>query len=243
MVPVSRLPLVALVLATAALPALAADRPSGHTHAFLDPLGKLWEVPGRDGLDVWFAATDTNHDGKIDRTEIVAEAQSWFQTLDLNHDGVIDPDEETAYENDRTGAHGNGSAGSIADDEPESDAPEEGGGRGRGGFGGRGGRHGHRGGGELAGGSGFGGGPGGEDRTGALMDVTNPVVSADVNLDRGISEQEAVNAASTRLSRLDLDGDGRLTLAEARQRRDAQASTVRSRAHPTAPLDAQPSPQ
>ena len=200
--------------------------PTGKTRAFLDPLGKLWEVPGQDGLRAWFAAVDTNGDGKIDRAEITASAKSWFAALDLNHDGVIDPDEETAYESDRSGNHGEhafartGFGSSDPAPRPEAE---------------RGGRHGrHRGGG---GGGGYDGG----DRTGALMDVANPVISADRNMDRGVSEAEAVTAATRRLALLDIDGDGKLSLDEAITRREVQQGNARAKSRPTAAVD-QPAP-
>lgn len=200
---------------TATTAPAAAQHPSGRTRAFLDPLGKLWEVPGQDGLDVWFAATDLNHDGFIDRAEITAAAKAWFATLDLNHDGVIDPDEEIAYEADRTGGHG-----ALLD--PTAAARDEGGEDRRP----HGKKRGHAA--DL------------EDRTGALMDVANPVISADLNMDRGVSLVEAVSAATRRLALLDINGDGKLSLDEARQRRASQQSTKREREN-TRPADQQPS--
>ena len=206
---------------------------TGKTRAFLDPLGKLWEVPGRDGLQAWFAATDTDHDGKIDRAEIAASAKAWFATLDINHDGVIDPDEETAYEADRSGNHGAHGFTSSGFGAGGDEAPHVQEGGLEGGYGRRG--H-HRGG---RGGRGGVGGFDGGDRTGALMDVANPVISADINLDRGVSLTEAVNAATRRLSLLDVDGDGELSREEAIERRNVQQGNAREKAHPPTPVDQQ----
>jgi hypothetical protein len=104
-----------------------------------------------------------------------------------------------------------------------------GGGRGgsgghRGGGGGRGGRGGYGGGGY--GGSGEGGGGsrykargGAEDmHQGAarygLLDLPEPVVSADADFNRGVSFNEFRQAAVQRFVALDLDHHGRLSLAE-----------------------------
>jgi len=55
-------------------------------------------TPGEDGLVVWFAQADRNHDGILTVDEMTADADRFFQTLDLNHDGEIDPDEIAHYE-------------------------------------------------------------------------------------------------------------------------------------------------
>jgi Ca2+-binding EF-hand superfamily protein len=55
-------------------------------------------TPGEDGLVVWFAQADRNHDGVLTADEMTADADRFFSTLDLNHDGEIDPDEVMHYE-------------------------------------------------------------------------------------------------------------------------------------------------
>jgi hypothetical protein len=47
---------------------------------------------------VWFAEADANHDGKLTRDEMRADAAAFFRTLDANHDGVIDGFEVQTYE-------------------------------------------------------------------------------------------------------------------------------------------------
>ncbi|WP_404714224.1 hypothetical protein [Sphingomonas sp. MMS24-J13] len=47
---------------------------------------------------IWAAAADTNHDGAIDRTEFLADAQRFFRMLDTDHDGRLTPEEIAAYE-------------------------------------------------------------------------------------------------------------------------------------------------
>ena len=52
----------------------------------------------------WFAKLDTNHDGRISREEMRAEADKHFDKLDTNHDGFLDKAElEAAHKH-----HGHG---------------------------------------------------------------------------------------------------------------------------------------
>jgi Ca2+-binding EF-hand superfamily protein len=59
----------------------------------------LGAQPGTEGCEAaeaaWLAAADMNHDGVVDRTEFMADAQRWFATVDENKDGTITPDELT----------------------------------------------------------------------------------------------------------------------------------------------------
>ena len=155
-----------------------------------------------DTLADWFEQADKNHDGRLTIEEMQADAERFFALLDVNHDGEIDPDEITRYENvvapeSRAGEH-------------FSSLLDEGGEQARGG-----GRGGHRRG---------GGGPtpgflrGGEDlHQGAgrygLLDLPEPVVSADADFNRGVSLPEFRQAAVQRFLALDLDHKGFLTLA------------------------------
>jgi hypothetical protein len=95
-----------------------------------------------------------------------------------------------------------------------------GGGMGRGGMGGRGGGMGRPGGGR---GGGMGGGgmgyyPSGAARFG-LLPIPHPIMSADEDLNRGISVAEWDHAAASRFNLLDEAHDGRLTLPELQARR------------------------
>jgi hypothetical protein len=67
---------------------------------FISPAGKPYRArPGEPYPVVqWFADADTNHDGKLTRDEMRADADAFFHTLDTNHDGVIDGFEVQAYE-------------------------------------------------------------------------------------------------------------------------------------------------
>ena len=68
--------------------------------AFMSPMGEPFygRIPGEDGLTVWVAQADRNHDGFLTVDEMKDDAQRFFDALDANHDGEIDPDEITHYE-------------------------------------------------------------------------------------------------------------------------------------------------
>jgi hypothetical protein len=120
--------LIPIVLSTAALLALGAcadapqqdrgDRSSaddggargaghgggGHfarlPNVFISPAGKPYRARPDEPYPVvqWFADADANHDGKLTREDMRADADAFFRTLDTNHDGVIDGFEVQAYE-------------------------------------------------------------------------------------------------------------------------------------------------
>jgi len=69
-------------------------------NVFLSPAGKPFRARPDEPYPVaaWFAEADTNHDGKLTRDEMRADAAAFFRTLDANHDGVIDGFEVQTYE-------------------------------------------------------------------------------------------------------------------------------------------------
>jgi len=94
-----------LALATAAsglaAPAWPADEDySGYGNVFISPHGK----PFRAKLDApypvvdWFHEADKNADGKIARTEFMADAEAFFVVLDRRHQGRIDNFDIQNYE-------------------------------------------------------------------------------------------------------------------------------------------------
>lgn len=191
---------------------------------FLSPMGEPFrsDDPAHDVVGDWFAAADRDHDGALTAVEMQADAARFFAALDTNHDGEIDPDELTRYETQ------------IA---PEVQVGQQMG-VGMGGFrrGGEGGWGGGRGGGR--GGMGRGGrgsgrarameGDGGARRPGnggfdpglegagrySFLNIPEPVISADTNLNRGVSLQEFTAAAGQRFVMLDTNRDGRITRDE-----------------------------
>lgn len=197
-----------------------AHRP--HGGLFLSPMGEPFrsEDPAADNVGAWFAQADADHDGALTLAEMQADAARFYATLDVNHDGEIDPEELARYENQ------------VAPEVQVGMQMHDRGGFGRGG--GWGGGGGHRGGGGAHGGYGHerpGGGEGGEGEghrgpnggfeeglEGAgrysFINVPEPVISADADLNRGVSRAEFVAAAGRRFVALDTNHDGRLTRDE-----------------------------
>lgn len=212
----------ALLMAAAALqaapipatgtPMQALDQRFGGS--FMSPMGEPFfgRTPAEDGLMAWFEETDRNHDGSITADEMSADADRFFQTLDTDHDGEIGPDEITHYEyaiapQVRNPAfHGAQTVEAAA------------GGKGK---------HGRR--------RGAYGGVGGDDEAGAgrygLLQIPEPVMSADADFNRGVSAAEFRAAAAKRFQLLDAGHSGRLTLSELEKIRGAVASASRRPRH------------
>jgi hypothetical protein len=151
----------------------------------------------------WFAEADVNHDGAVDRAEFVADARRFFQTLDHDHDGRLTPEEVIAYERD------------VAPEIALYTTPSEFGDIPRGRDRGR-----SRGGGigDALGfmpsnrqSSGY-GGPMGAGRY-AWLNIPEPVVSADSDIDRVITLDEFTATANRRFDTLDVAHQRALRLA------------------------------
>ena len=199
--------LLTLAPAAAQAPATLPQAVTSHHggRMFISPMGEPFRPNGRDddGLADWFRQADSNHDGQLTIEEMQKDAERFFALLDVNHDGEIDPDEITRYENVvvpeiQSGLH-------FGTASMESPAGEGGGHYGSGGH--------HRGG----GGGGFFRGGDNDQHQGAgrfgLLDLPEPVVSADSDFNRGVSLSEFRQAAAQRFLALDLDRKGYLTLA------------------------------
>src|SRR4249919_1192783 len=67
---------------------------------FLTPMGEPFRAGANDPYPsaLWFAQADADHDGKLTRAEMVADADRFFARLDSDHDGEITPVENRAYE-------------------------------------------------------------------------------------------------------------------------------------------------
>lgn len=202
-------------VAAAAQPTQAAGPPG---EPFMSPMGEpfLGRAGGEGGLAIWFQRADLNHDGVITRDEMTADAQRFFETLDTNHDGEIDPDETMHYEQViapevHTGFIQAAERAGATSDEQGSRA-----------HGHHGGRHGY---GDIAGA--FGGDD--EARAGhfGLLQIPEPITSADTDFNRGVSALEFKNAAVQRFALLDIDHTGRLTLSELQRIQGAAKSAYR----------------
>ena len=154
-----------------------------------------------------------------------ANAARFFATLDVNHDGEIDPDEINRYETVVAPEIDTSPGGRIARAELQNQA------EGSGGRGHRGGHH--RGGGGYGGSFGAGGGfsgdlddPLGGGRFG-LLNIPEPVASADADFNRGVTLDEFKRAALQRFQLLDSNRSGRLTLAALEEQRAATIAAAR----------------
>ena len=198
------LPVLMLATAAAAQPvppnavaSVATPGRQGQGRAFVSPMGEPFfgRTAGEDGLIVWFAEADRNHDGAITPDEMTADADRFFATLDLDHDGELDPDEVMHYEDyvvPELRAEPIFSAVDLPGGEHEEHVDDE----------------------TNAG------------RMG-LLQIPEPVASADTNLDRGVSAAEFRAAAEQRFQLLDFNHTGRLTLGDLRGVRSAAATARR----------------
>jgi Ca2+-binding EF-hand superfamily protein len=135
----------------------------------------------------------------------------WFRQADRNHDGVITADEMAAdaerfFQTLDTNHDGEIDPDEIAHYENVSGASS--------------------------------GGLGGDDEAAAgrygLLEIPEPVTSADADFNRAVSTNEFRNAAIARFQLLDIDHTGRLTLPELQGIRKAAASAARRPPKPPA---------
>ncbi|RZM36897.1 MAG: EF-hand domain-containing protein [Sphingomonas sp.] len=178
----------------------------GRGQLFISPMGEPFRASSRSGAaqSLWFTGADADGDGRITLAEFQRDAARFFAVLDRAKDGEIDPEDIAYYENVlvpeiRVATGGRG---------PMSE--------------GGGGRDGNRNGGQGSG-SGGGGSNGKKaaavhERIGAarfgFFDLPEPVIAADVNLNRGIDTGEFATAAATRFTALDRNHDGGLARGE-----------------------------
>jgi hypothetical protein len=210
---------------------------------FVSPYGELFQSQAGEPYPVaaWFAGADADHDGSLTKAEFMADGVRWFGILDTNRDGVIGQSEILAYETlagQMTG--GMRGPGGPGMGRPSTGGPGMDGGRGGppgggmsladGGQSQDGGMGGMPGGGMGGPGGGRGGPGGGDDaprRSGprgggatsvlamaGLLNVPEPVKAADVDTNQRITPEEWSRAADRWFQLLDTNKDGVLTLAE-----------------------------
>lgn len=202
-------PLILVAAAAAQSAPQAVPAPTRHWgRLFISPMGEPFRARDRgdDPLADWFAQADRNHDGYLTLDEMVKDAERFFAVLDVNHDGEIDPDEITRYENVVAPEIQSGPHFSMMP--PESGGPPEDSEGTRSGHRGRGGHHGK---------PSWSQGDDNESHQGAarfgLLDLPEPVVSADTDFNRGVSLDEFRQAAAQRFLALDVDHKGELSLS------------------------------
>lgn len=162
------------------------------TRTFISPMGEPFrpKARGDDQLATWFQQADINRDGRLTIAEMQQDAERFHGVLDTNHDGEIDPDEISHYETAVAPEVVSGSSYGMLDGEGtevyKKRKPK------------------------------FLQSVSGNQQQGAgrfgLLDLPEPVVSADSNFNRGVSVAEFRQAASQRFLALDLDHKGYLTL-------------------------------
>lgn len=164
---------------------------------FISPMGEPFRPPstGEAPIARWFTQADRNQDGTLTADEMQADADRFFARLDSNRDGQIDPDERRTYEteiapeiqvnSDWRRPRGDAAAGSWRDGARKRDQHD----------------------GYLI------HGLQGAARYG-LLNIPQPVASADADFNRAITLTEFRQAASYRFKLLDGNGQGRITLAE-----------------------------
>jgi hypothetical protein len=180
------------------------------TVPFISPNGEPY-VPhdeARDPFETWFFQADQNHDWAISLPELEFDSDRFFRRLDLDRDGEIEPDEMTAYEQfvgdvtgegpwgSKTPPIGGGARHAPPLSRQKVTRPFPGASKGRSSP-----RHTMSG--YALGSAMFG-----------LLDLPQPVASADLDLNRGVSAAELRRAAGKRFLLLDADRDGRLTFPE-----------------------------
>jgi Ca2+-binding EF-hand superfamily protein len=190
--------LIASAACLAAAPASARD-------VYLSLMGEPFRTneAGEDPFDQWLKLADGDGDRAVSRLEFRTDAEAFFAELDSNDDTVIDADEMRVYEEmapGRTRAAGGGAAEkSSVRPTVKSSAPVEKG--------------------QVAlvtsnAPSATRVHPG--DTRIDFSSVPQPVAMADLNLDRRVTKEEFLKAASRRFTNYDVDQDGRLTAKELR---------------------------
>lgn len=67
---------------------------------YIAPMGQPFRSDGfRDPMKAWFDQADADHDGRVTLAELQADADRFFTTLDRDSSGEIDPEEMSNYEN------------------------------------------------------------------------------------------------------------------------------------------------
>ncbi|HYE28251.1 MAG TPA: hypothetical protein VEA61_08455 [Allosphingosinicella sp.] len=166
------------------LPAAALPPPSA---PFLSPMGEPFrsDDPAADNAGCWFGAADRNADGALSLAELQADAARFFAALDGDGDGEIGPAEIARYENELAPEVQLGLQMRRTDDWRRRRRREM-----------------------L-----YDEGLEGAGRF-SFLNIPQPVIAADFDMNRGVSAEEFARAASQRFRLLDRDGDGRLLRAE-----------------------------
>lgn len=200
------MPMSALIIPALIAVAAAEEAPitvRGYPWApFISPMGEPFRSTSEAPIARWFGRADRNRDGTLTTDEMQLDADRFFARLDSDHDGQIDPDEIRAYEWEiapeiqvnsdwRRRRDQPAIAEQVKSDRDSDDGPR---------------RHDEHDGYRID-------GLQGAARYG-LLNIPQPVASADADFNRAITLIEFRQAASNRFKLLDEGGLGRITLPE-----------------------------
>ena len=213
--------LVALIGAAPALtaqpapPTPAAVSRSGEGRLFISPMGEPFrDAP--DNAEAWFAQADADHDGKITLVEFRADAMRFFAKLDTDRDHEIGPEEIEHYEQVIAPETGITGGGPIDDNfgvaQPAGGPPPEG----------QSGAENPK--------AKF--DPAGQGATAySYLALPEPVIAADTDFNRGVSQREFLLAAARRFALLDTNHDGVITRDELPKLRGGEVRSERAPKH------------
>ena len=160
---------------------------------FISPMGEPFRPPssGEAPIARWFVQADRNRDGALTPDEMQADAERFFARLDDNGDGQIDPDERKTYEQEVAPEIQVNSdwRRQRGEEKQKQDAHD--------GY--------HKSG--LQGAARYG-----------ILNLPQPVASADADFNRAVSLDEFRQAAAYRFKLLDGTNQGRLMLPELTER-------------------------
>ncbi len=168
--------------------AAATVAPLGGGHIFISPMGEPFHTAGGvSAAEQWFRDADANHDQRITPKEFEDDAMRFFATLDVDHNHLIEPAEIDRYESEvapEIRVISTYGDANLAKTDDDGNVTD----------------------------------PPYPTRIGAgrfgFLDAPEPVVTADLNFDRAISEQEFQTTALRRFKMLDINGDGVITRDE-----------------------------
>jgi hypothetical protein len=157
---------------------------------YIAPMGEPVRTDGfTDPMKIWFDRADADHDGKLTLAELQADSDRFFVVLDTDKSGEIDPEEMSYYENvvaPEIKLYQRGQDKRPRSREQKHDAKAAA--RRRADY-------------EAPYGAGL----------WASLNIPQPIVSADFDLNRGVSRAELDRAAANRWPLLDTANRGYLT--------------------------------
>lgn len=161
-----------------------------YARVYIAPMGQPFRADGQsDPMKAWFDQADADHDGRLTLAEFTADSDRFFSTLDRDRSGEIDPEEMAIYENQvapeiKLYQRGQDKRPRTGKQKHEAKAAA----RQRADY-------------EAPYGAGI----------YASLNIPEPVVAADLDLNRGVSQAELAEVAARRFPLLDPAGRGYLT--------------------------------